>query len=197
MATYNRAWLQSQIKSYLHDNSVSGSLDTWIDLGASRISRALRCQEMQVIATYNLADGAGIPITADMVIIESLEYSGNQGWQNLRSATRFQDQYFEGSGTPCVWLKQDGQIVPAPYSDGAYRLTYMGATEVPIDDSTTEVMTAYPFLFLNAALAEAYDWKQNPEQSARWEAKWINEAVDISAIYRSERAGDAPAMRAM
>lgn len=194
---YNRAWLQSQIKSYLHDNSVSGSVDTWIDLGASRISRALRCNEMRKVQEYVLADGNGIPITSDMIIIESLEYSGNQGWQDLRSATRFEGQYFEGSGTPCVWLNQEKQIMPAPYSDGTYRLTYMGDTEVPADDTTTDVMTAYPFIFLNAALAEAYDWKQNPEQSARWEGKWIKEAIDITAIYKSERAGDAPAMRAM
>ena len=62
---YDRQWLRDQVASYLHDAATSPLLDTWIDIGAKRVSSVLRCWEMEselsvglaVVTELGVADG--------------------------------------------------------------------------------------------------------------------------------------------
>lgn len=199
MTTYNRAWLQEQIKGYLHDASVSAYLDTWIDLGAKRIAQTLQCSEMETELVRSAGDAenylAGDTTLKRVLGVQWQGYSGS--YVNLRSVPRHNAGQYKRDGQPAVYLIEDRKIYPLPFNDGNFKAQVLTEVEVPDDSSTNDVLTAYPFIFLNAALAEAYDWKQNQEMMARYEQKWANEAVAVTERYLSERIGDTPAMRAM
>ena len=89
------------------------------------------------------------------------------------------------------------RIYPLPFTEGNFRAIFLVEVEIPVGDNETGALTSYPYVFLNAALAEAYDWKQDPEMNARYEGKWIQEASQVRDIYRSEHSGETPAVRAV
>jgi hypothetical protein len=121
----------------------------------------------------------------------------NGVWRNLRSVPKHEASAYKRSGVPLVYLIEDSRIYPLPFAEADYRAIYLREVEIPIGDNPDDVLTAYPMIFLNAALAEAYDWKQDNEMNMRYEQKWQQEAMQVTAIYRSEHTGETPAMRAV
>ena len=227
---YTRNWLRRQIAGYIHDEGVSAHLDTWIDIGAKRVSQVLECWEMEAELVNSLAeviesgvldggtaDGGGLvldggdafnsnpdaapvqslAIPSDVKRVLGVQVLDGEEWRNLKSIGSHAAGRFKCSGTPIHYYLEGRSIYPVPFTEGQYRAQVMQEAEVPSGDNTTDVVTAYPFLFLNAALAEAYDWKQNPQMSARYEQKWITEAQQITANYRGESGGETLAMRAI
>lgn len=227
---YSRAWLRTQLASFLKDSSLSAELDTFIDLGAKRASQILECWEMeQTLAnqlsvaaegeldggnasasTVDVVDG-GDPYNADpdaapkpyieipstvrrilgVQVLDSV-------WRNLKAMPRHDAAVFKaGTGTPAYYYVETRYIYPIPMMAGSYRTQVIAEVQIPeTDTGEVDALTSYPMVFLNAALAEAYDWKQDPEMSARYEQKWIAEAQAVRSAYRGESQGEALAMRA-
>jgi hypothetical protein len=117
-------------------------------------------------------------------------------WRNLRSIVKHEAYEYKTSGVPKVYLLEDGKIYPYPMQEGTYRAIFLMEVEIPENDETPAVV-AYPYVFLNAALAEAYDWKQDVEMAMRYEQKWQLEAIEARKLYRGEHAGETPSMRAI
>ena len=227
---FTRNWLKEQITGYLKDDTVGAYFDTWIDLGAKRVSQVLECFEMEELQANSLrfvAEGGidgGFADGTNLVIIDggdafnqdpaaapsewitlparfrrlvSVQAYDNGIWRNLRSVPKHEASHYKRSGVPLVYLIEDSRIYPLPFAEADYRAIYLREVEVPIGDNLDAVLTAYPMIFLNAALAEAYDWKQDLEMNDRYERKWQNEASQVTAIYRSEHTGETPSMRAI
>ena len=53
---YDREWLREQVASYLHDSEATPLIDTWIDIGAKRVSQVLQCWEMETEVSLGLAN---------------------------------------------------------------------------------------------------------------------------------------------
>jgi hypothetical protein len=199
MPTYNRDWLRAQIRGYLHDDSVDSISDTWIDIGAKRVSQILECAEMEADLTRATgAPDAFIALPSNVRKLLGVQWFNASRWSNLRSVPRHLASAYSSSGTPCVYKIESRNVYPLPYVDGDYKAQVLQDVVIP-DDAFTETpaLSAHPYMFLNAALAEAYDWKQNMEMVQRYEAKWSAEADTISAEYNSEITGEVPAMRAI
>jgi hypothetical protein len=229
---YNRNWLRTEIAGYLHDDSVSANIDTWIDIGAKRVSQVLECWEMEVSIVNSLATivGAGVidggnangggviidggdaynadpegqalpylPISGTTKRIIEVQVLRNSEWRNLRSVPKHEASRYktDGGGTASVYRVENRKIYPLPFQPGDYRAIVLQEVQIPAGDNENDALTSYPFIFLNAALAEAYDWKQNAEMNGRYESKWIQEAEQIKLVYRGERGGETPSMRAM
>ena len=227
---YNRDWLKAQIVFYLKDTSVDLHLDTWIDLGAKRVSEVLECFEMEVITNSTLvaeisqgvdggfsgdtglllidggdafASGVIEPdrefITLQnnfkrLVVVQALD---NDTWRPLRSVPKHEAYRYNQTGVPQVYHVEQRKVYPLPRAAGSFRTITVNEVVIPVGDNEVDALTSYPFVFLNAALAEAYDWKQDAEMNARYENKWLNEAREITTRYRGEHTGDTPSMRAM
>lgn len=195
---YNRDWLKNEIQSYLHDDSVTATLDTWIDMGALWVSQNLRCYEMEAEVTRNAPDEF-LQLTARHRHLISVQWLKNgMIWVPLKTLAKHEAQYYKRSGNPGGYYIEDRKVYPAPFVDGEYKARVLENVVIP-DDGQTEVaaLTAYPFLFLNAALAEAYDWKQNEPLSARYERKAASQAEQVTADYLADRVGETPAQRAI
>lgn len=199
MALYNRDWLKVQIKSYLHDSSVDEQLDTWIDLGCSQVNSLLECEEMEteVVRTVG-APEQFIQLPPGTRKLLSVTRTANGGMVHLRSQSRHAADMYQGVGLSRFYRIDRKMIYPYPWSDADYQALILKDVEIPADGTEeVDALSAYPTLYLTAALAEAYDWKQNGEMGQRYTMKWRDLADSITSIYRSEIVGEVPAMRAM
>lgn len=227
---FNRNWLKAQLASYLKDATLGAELDTWIDLGAKRVSQVLECWEMETELFNSLvipldggldggyADGTNtivvdggdafnqdpdsaprqyIVMPDRMIRTIAVQALSNGEWRNLKAIPKHNAYAFKVTGQPSSYLIERQRIYPLPFVDGQYRAIFLTEVQIPVGDNETGALTSYPYVFLNAALAEAYDWKQDAEMNARYEQKWIAEASQVRDIYRSEHVGETPAMRAV
>jgi hypothetical protein len=194
---YNRGWLRTLIGSYLHDNGVAAIADTWIDVAAKRVSMVLECREMEAELARLTGDPdtfIPLPNTVRKVLAVCWNYTGRE--RALRSIPKHYKTQYDINGTPAVYWIENSTIKIGPFTDGDYVARVVQDVEIPADDQAEiPALTSHPYVFLNAALAEAYDWKQNAEMVARFEGKWREEASIVTAEYLNEQAGDAPAMR--
>jgi hypothetical protein len=232
---YNRNWLRTQIASFLKDQSLSSNLDTFIDLGAKRVSQVLECWEMEGLLENTLVttmctgvvdgefadngltllviDGGDafntdpdaaplsyivIPATVRRLLgVQVLDRAGSI-WRNLKSIPKHEAQLYKGpAGQPVYYYVETRYIHPLPAMAAAYRTQVLFEVVIPVGDNEIDALASYPMVFLNAALQEAYDFKQDPEMSARYESKWVTEAEAARAIYRGEHGGETLAMRAV
>jgi len=198
---YSRNWLKETIAAYLHDSTVTAHLDTWIDMAALRVSQVLQCYEMEgeiSRQTNVLPIQEYIPLTSKVRRLLGVQWKSTSGsFINLPSVGRHEAGYYKSDGSPSVYYIEGQKIYPLPFQDSEYIAQVIENVEIPDGDTEDPTLSAYPMIFLNAALSEAYDWKQDPEMMARYEQKWHQEAQQITATYLSERIGDAPAVRAM
>lgn len=227
---FTRNWLKEQLQGYLKDQTVGAYLDTWIDLGAKRVSQVLECWEMEqelfnalTIPTDSGLDGGFADSTSLIVVdggdafnddplsapreyivmpdrmirIIAVQVQDDGEWRNLRSIPKHSAYSFKAVGLPSSYIVERQRIYPLPFMEGEFRAIFLVEVEIPVGDNETPALTSYPFVFLNAALAEAYDWKQDAEMNARYEQKWIQEASQVRDIYRSEHVGDTPSVRAV
>lgn len=118
-------------------------------------------------------------------------------WRSLKSLPTHSVFPLKRPGVPVNYYIEENRVYPVPLTEGTFRVIYLSQIEIPIGDAAPKCMSAYPFVFLNAALAEAYDWKQDAELYAAYEQKWLAEATRIREIYRGEMIGEVPAVRAV
>ncbi len=197
MTVYNREWLKTQIRGYLHDDGVDNISDTWIDIGAKRVSQVMECAEMEaeLLRSAGAAD-VFITLPSDVRRLLGVQWFNNSRWTNLRSIPRHLSGCYSSYGTPGVYWIEQRKIYPLPFVDGDYKAQVLVDVVIPLTDETP-ALTAHPYVFLNAALSEGYDWKQNMEMVQRYDNKWNSEANTITAEYNSEITGEVPAMRAI
>ena len=138
-----------------------------------------------------------IPLPTRFKRLVVVQVQDNGLWRALRSVPKHEVSHYRSNGYAEVYHLEEGRIYPLPFQSGDYRAIYLREVEIPVGDNTDRVLTAFPYVFLNAALAEAYDWKQDEAMFARYEGKWLNEVEQIKVLYRSEHNGETPAMRAM
>jgi hypothetical protein len=191
--------LRTQISSYLHDSSLSAELDTFIDLGAGQVNAILECEEMEtVVSRVQGAPEQYISLPKGTRKLLSVGFNSTLGFTHLRSLPRHSTDYVPGAGPALFYRVEQKRVFPLPFNDTDYEALILQDVEIPADDQeTVAALSAYPTLYLTAALAEAYDWKQNMEMGQRYTMKWRDLADSITTMYNSEIVGDTPAMRAM
>ena len=226
---YHREWLRENIKQYLHDSSLDAQLDTFIDLGAKRVSQILECWEMEqtisntiIVQGAVVVDGGSAGSSTDLILnggnafnssseappgnyialpvgakrILGVQVLDNDEWRNLRAVGRHEAGKYKGTGTALYYVVEGREIQPLPVMDGTYRAQILAEVEIPLLTEEVQALTSYPFIFLNAALSEAYDWKQNEVMAQRYEQKFVIEAREVSDNYRNARGGEVLSVRA-
>jgi hypothetical protein len=138
-----------------------------------------------------------IPLSVKEILgVQWLDQEGQ--WRNLTALSRHASRAQKRAGIPANYLVENRRIYPYPYQAGQYRTQVIDEVVIPItSDDEIPALTSYPFIFLNAALSEAFDWKQDDTMNARYESKWFTEATMITNNYQEDRSGESLAMRAV
>ena len=200
MATYNRAWLRSNVASYLHDQNLGSTVDTFIDIGALRIGQMLESTANEKLSQFTITDATN-PLPDDIVRMRAVFYQLDNGQSvALKSMpTHAISAYvLSSTSTPLFYTIVGDNIVVRPYTAGTYELDYWSTVTIGDNDADTNpALTAYPFIFLNAALEAGYQFKEDESMMMRSQALWTDEVTQINRASRKLAAGDVPAARSV
>ena len=139
-------------------------------------------------------------IPGGLIAILSVQALGtNDTFYNLRSVGMHEaNKWRKETGRAQVYVVENSNIYPYPFSEGSYKARILQEVEFPLQgNEVPAAITAYPFIFLDAALAEAYDWKQDEIMSQKYMQKWVAEAQTVRDNWENENAGEALAVRAV
>jgi hypothetical protein len=138
-----------------------------------------------------------LQLSGNVIRILGVQYRKNNAWYNLRAVPKHDASQFKRSGLPQVYLVEQRKIYPLPFIEGDFKAQVLTEVVISPGDGEVAALTSYPFIFLNACLAEAADWKQDAEMSSKFEDKWLRDAMKIKSTYLEERTGETPTMRAI
>ena len=159
----NRGELELLIAGYMHRKDLAGDIPGFIVLATARLGRDLRSQENQTILNpYQPLEDIS-PLPDDYRGLKGLSYLSGSARIDVVTATQGVLATFAQTGNnPQVYNIIGKSIEIRPFSPIDYRLIYYNSPAELVDtDSTNQVLTAYPYLYLYASLIEAFTFTQD------------------------------------
>ena len=198
MALDTYANLKTEIENYLNRSDLTSYLDTFIDLAETRHARDLRLREMETVDTstttvsgtqsYDLPTGY---LEMRYVVLQTNPYT----LLNYMAPPDFFRVYNagEGSGSPIYYTIVGGKIYLGNQPDSADGLElgfFKKPTALSSSNTTNDILTNFPDLYLYAALAESEPFLMNDERLQIW-ATLYKEGVKTSneAAQRGRTSG--------
>jgi len=166
--------LQSAISNWLHRSDLSSYTADFISLGESRINARLRVQAMETSTTV-AATSAALP--SDYVELKDAYVSSTTPYYHLerKSAEWIYLHYPDrgSTGIPKFIARQGSNFIFGPAPDSAYTVTLVYYKHLAaLSGATNTVFTAYPGLYLFAALAETAPFLKDDKRVVLWESKF-------------------------
>ena len=192
----NNAELQQLIADYLHRTDLNALIPAWIDMTRQRIGRDLRSQYNQVVLAPFTSTGQISPLPADYRGMKELSYTQGQARIQLRAASVDAMAAYAQTGVGTRWYRIDGMNIElVPYQERDYRLIYYNApSALTEDDSTNDVLTNYPYLYLYGALVEGFFYTQD---GGGHQKALENYTSEVSELNRQSANADAGAQLTM
>jgi hypothetical protein len=187
MALDSYANLKTEIANYLNRTDLTSYLDTFIELAESRIARDLRLREMETIDTsittvsgtqsYDLPTGY---LEMRYVAYQTSPYT----FLTFLAPPDFMRVYNagEGSGTPSHYTIIGSKIYLGMQPDAAKVLElgfFKRPTGLSTVNTTNEILTNFPDIYLYSCLAESEPFLMNDERLQVW-ASLYKEAVETA-----------------
>jgi|TARA_R100001443_G_scaffold91832_1_gene98550 hypothetical protein len=187
MALDSYANLKTEIANYLNRTDLTSYLDTFIELAESRIARDLRLREMETIDTsittvsgtqsYDLPTGY---LEMRYVAYQTSPYT----FLTFLAPPDFMRVYNagEGSGTPSHYTIIGSKIYLGMQPDAAKVLElgfFKRPTGLSAVNTTNEILTNFPDIYLYSCLAESEPFLMNDERLQVW-ASLYKEAVETA-----------------
>ena len=176
MALDTYANLKTEIANYLNRTDLTSYLDTFIDLAEARHARDLRVREMESVDT-SITTVAG-----------TQSYDLPTGYLEMRYVTWQSNPYTflaymtppdffrvynagEGSGSPGYYTIVGSKIYLGKQPDAANVLElgfFKRPTALSSSNTTNDILTYFPDLYLYASLAESEPFLMNDERLPVW-----------------------------
>lgn len=198
MAITTYAELQTAVQNWLDRTDIASYVPDYITLGEAWMQRNLRVREM--VATDTLTTASGVDtLPTDFLQVISVRSNGSP----VRMLEPLDDQEFNrlygdlDAGTPKAYLISGSSIYIAPVDDTTTS-TLQYYQKIPVlsgSNTTNWLLTAYPDLYLFAALAEAELMDKNPQAASIWVPRrdaTLNE-IQLSGQFRYR--GPSPQIR--
>jgi len=199
MALDTYANLKLEIASYLNRTDLSEYLDTFIDLAESRMARDLRLREMESVdATIQTVSGTqayDLPtgyLEARYVLLQSTPYN----FLSFMAPADFFRVYNlgEGSGASTYYTIVGSKIYIGFAPDSVVNIEigfFKRPTGLSTTNTTNDVLTNFPDLYLYGALGESAPFLMQDERLKVW-ASLYKEGVD-SANKSAQRGRESSA----
>tara|TARA_R100000995_G_C3466264_1_gene115851 strand:- start:145 stop:774 length:630 start_codon:yes stop_codon:yes gene_type:complete len=200
MALDTYANLKTEIANYLNRTDLTSYLDTFIDLAESRMARDLRLREMETVDTtintvsgtqsYNLPTGY---LEMRYVAYQTSPYT----FLTYLAPPDFMRVYNsgEGSGTPSHYTIIGSQIYLGMQPD-AVKVLELGFFKRPTglssSNTTNDILTNFPDLYLYACLAESEPFLMNDERLKVWASLYKEGIKTANESAQRGRTSSAP-----
>lgn len=138
----------------------SGQIENYVGLCESELNRELRVRELEdTSAIVTVAAQEYVALPADFKKVGTLEFDSSPFDIQYMTRRKLKELYGGQSGRPRAFTIYGTRIYFAPTPDAVYNLTldYFKAIDpLTSGDTTNEIMTAYPDLYLYGALKHAF-----------------------------------------
>ena len=191
----NYSTLQSTIADYAHRSDLSNQIPGFIQLAEERINSDLRAPEMQATATIT-PTGDLTPLPARFKGMRSV--TGTYGANTYTLLPVSPDAVTKGAvvGEPPQLYALLGTSIEIPGGEGStFTLDYWAAPEPLATANTSAVLSAYPSLYLYAALIEVGAYLQDGEYKIEATNTYAACLAKANLAADRDRYGAAPQMR--
>lgn len=161
MALSNYTDLQASIAAWLHRTDLSTVIPDFITLAESRMTRDLPDRALFAAATITTVAGTeGYSIPVSVIKLSRVWMTDQAGIISALPQVNSSSDRTSIQGRPLAYSIDSNQIRLSPVPDGVYTITIDHKKSIPalITNSTNEVLTKYPDLYLNACLVEACEY---------------------------------------
>ena len=204
MALDTYANLKTEIENYLNRSDLTSYLDTFIDLAEARHARDLRVREMESVDT-SITTVAG-----------TQSYDLPTGYLEMRYATWQSNPYTflaymspsdffrvynagVGSGSPGYYTIVGSKIYLGKRPDAANVLElgfFKRPTALSSSNTSNDILTYFPDLYLYASLAESEPFLMNDERVQLWAMAYKEAVTNLQEQDNKDRHSGS-AMRVM
>ena len=184
----NYGEFKTQVAQYLHRGDLTSIIPTFIEYGRIRMCDDLRVREMEVTQTVTLTAGVGA-LSGDLLDIRSVW--DTQGRELVRVNLANLNRY----PTASAWAVRGLDILSPGSTD--LDVTYYGRPVTFIgaaDSATRDVLEAYPQVWLQAALVEAYRYLNDEQNEVLATQRMTEEIRRANAAARRSLVGASPAV---
>ena len=192
----NKQELANAIAAYMHRDDLATQIDAiFIPFATKRIGRDLRSQSNNFVIDFDITQNTQ-ELPSNFVDIRALQAPTNNGFRLLRSGTLHEmSEYSRANSGHAAYYQINAKTISlAPRQLGTFKLDYFAEPAALVaDQDTNSVLLDYPYLYLYAALVEAFFYTQEPAGHEKALAQYVGEIEKINKQSASARGGSMPA----
>lgn len=207
MAIIDYASLVTAIKSWAarSDSTFSNRIDDFIGLAETRMNNGqgekgsplfcpgLAAPELETSAAVTITSGSGL-VPSDASTVRTVYRSGDESGLTYISPRQWELYNAQGNtDLPTFYTIDAGTLKIAPTYTGTINVKYFKTvTPLTVSNTTTTILTKYPFLYLEGCLFEAFTFMQEVETALGHFEKYKSIVTGINTSAATVRFGGGP-----
>ena len=202
MAISNYSELKTAIASWLDRTDLTDIIPDFIALAETRHKRDFKIRRMETRVTANTIDGSEFySLPDDYVAMRNIKLNTDPKTPLEFLTPEIMDRLNAGSskGTPKAYTIKGNNIELRPIPDGVYQVEvsyYKHFTALSDSNTTNDMLTHHPDVYLYGALVEAEPYLQNDKRIDTWASFYERAKRDIIASNERDRhSGTTPVTR--
>ncbi|MCK6431994.1 MAG: hypothetical protein L6Q68_03025 [Aquabacterium sp.] len=191
LATYPD--LVNAVAGWLHRDDLASSVPDFIALAEARLNRDVRVRQQMTTATLvTVAATQAVALPADWLQFHRVRLSSPDRPLTMLPGPDFEAMYrVSDTGAPRNYTVEGSSLLLGPVPDSAYSIEAAYYAKLPTLTAlapTNWLLTAWPSLYLYAALAESAPYLGQDSRRAMWEMMY---ATDLGAALATDRRARA------
>ena len=202
MAISNYAGLKTAIASWLDRTDLTDIIPDFIALAETRHKRDFKIRRMETRVTTNTIAGSEFyTLPDDYVAMRNIKLNTDPKTPLDFLTPEIMDRLNAGSsrGTPKAYTIKGNNIEIRPLPDGVYEIEvsyYKHFAALSDSNTTNDMLTHHPDVYLYGALVEAEPYLQNDKRIQVWSGYYDRAKQDINTSNERDRhAGTTPVTR--
>ena len=199
MAISNYSELKTAIASWLDRTDLTDIIPDFIALAETRHKRDFKIRRMETRVTTNTIDGSEFyTLPDDYVAMRNIKLNTDPKTPLEFLTPEIMDRLNAGSskGTPKAYTIKGNNIELRPIPDGVYQVEvsyYKHFTALSDSNTTNDMLTHHPDVYLYGALVEAEPYLQNDKRIQVWSGYYDRAKQDIiTSNERDSHSGTTP-----
>ena len=202
MAISNYSELKTAIASWLDRTDLTDIIPDFIALAETRHKRDFKIRRMETRVTANTIDGSEFySLPDDYVAMRNIKLTTDPKTPLEFLTPEIMDRLNAGSsrGTPKAYTIKGNNIEIRPLPDGVYEIEvsyYKHFAALSDSNTTNDMLTHHPDVYLYGALVEAEPYLQNDKRIQVWSGYYDRAKQDIiTSNERDRHSGTTPVTR--
>jgi len=167
MALSNYTELQAAVANYINRSDATASIPDFVALAEADMNQRLRCPENEVSDTAFAITDRYTALPTAFAEMRRVVLTATPREELVPIAPSLAGGFFE-SGRPIYYAITGNQLEVVPFGSYTLELFYWRTVPALASNSTNNVLTAYPNLYLFGTCAQAGIWLDDPGLTSRF-----------------------------